>query len=163
MKLLFSIQKQIHTFQVEDEIFQPDLTVLKASLSRFFESSPTFVVLDLSQASLQLSDTELQMALLEIKTDAQSKNINLVIAQSDIESNLASQSVLEIALSKRAQILENKLELREKMKLDAVRMLEENEKMKLELTEKLSQKRILNQLTPGKLSPFMEKLWSDKR
>ncbi len=156
MKLLFS-NGQIQTFQVQNDIFPQDLTLLKSSLVQFFESNPEYVVIDLSQSSLQVSDSELQSTLLEIKTHAQAKNINLVVAQSDIESSYAQHKVLEMALAKRAQVLENKLELREKMKRDASRMLEENNKLKQEIAEK---KRDQAQIS-HKLNPVMEKLWSD--
>jgi hypothetical protein len=162
MKLLFSIQNQIHTFQVQEEIFPQDLNLLKSSMIRFFESNPPFAVLDLSQSSLQVSDSELQSTLLEIKTHAQARNLHLSIAQSDIESDFAYQNVIESALLKRAKILETKLELREKLKADALRMIGENEKLKSELQEKLTEKKQQENSVPHKLSPFMEKLWSDK-
>lgn len=165
MKLLFSVKSPVQTFQVQEDIFPQDLQVLKAGISRFFESNPEYVVIDLSQASLQVSDTELQAALLEIKTLAQSKRICLSIAQSDIESDYAHQMVIEMALQKRAQILENKLELREQMKADALRMIEENEKLKQELLEKRqkAKQEQKSETAPNKLNPFIEKLWSDRQ
>ena|GEM_PF-3292780 len=151
MKLLFSVQPPVQTFQVQEDILAQDLILLRESLNQFFNSNPSFVVVDLSQASLQVSDDELQSTLIQIKTLAQSKEISLVIAQSDIESRLAHQQVLEAALLKRARILESKLELREKMKSDALRLKEENEKLREQLPKDDS--------IPN---PLMEKLWSDR-
>jgi len=151
MKLLFSVQPPVQTFQVQEDILAQDLVLLRESLNRFFDSNPSFVVVDLSQASLQVSDDELQTTLIQIKTLAQSKEISLIVAQSDIESRLAHQQVLEAALQKRARILESKLELRERMKHDALRLKEENEKLREQLPK--------DESIPN---PFMEKLWSDR-
>ena len=150
------MKNQIHTFLIQGEITPQDLTVLNGRVLKYLESDPAYVIIDLSQAQLSVSELELQKILREIKTFAQAKDLSLVISQSDVESMHAQQMVVEMALQKKLQFLENKIELRQQIQLDAVRLREENDALK---------KTIEAQPTSSfqhKLSPIAEKLWSEK-
>ena len=105
------MKNQIHTFLIQGEITPQDLTVLNGSVLKYLESDPAYVIIDLSQAQLSVSELELQKILREIKTFAQAKDLSLVISQSDVESMHAQQMVVEMALQKKLQFLENKIEI----------------------------------------------------
>ena len=156
MKLLFHIQNEIHTFSIHDEITGIDTEVIKQSLMRFLNSDPTYVILDLSWATLELPETELEAALLEIKTYAQAKNINLVIARTDLESADAPQRVVELALEKRIQLLENKIDLRENLLKQTALLQKENQ----ELREQREQEPADDGLSPI-ISPLVDRLWNN--
>ena len=181
MKLLFSVQDQVHTFTVTEELVRTDLATLKAGISRFLESKPSFVVLDFSQATLMIPDTDLQLVIQELKTIALSRQIDFYVAYTDIESIRAHRAVVELALTKKVKILQNKVEIREKMQAEAEKLLSENQRLKLTVTEQMERLKILNEKTKNrsesissetnfpetesliqKLSPILEKLWSEK-
>ena len=151
------MKNQIHTFQIQGEIQALDLEVLKDSVLKYLESDPLFVVVDLSQTLSLVPEIDLQKQLSEIKAFAQAKNLSLIIAQSDIESMHAHQRVVELALQKKMQILENKIELRRQMNDDAVRLRNENEHLRKSLEEQ-----VLSNPFQHKLSPFAEKLWREE-
>jgi anti-anti-sigma regulatory factor len=152
MKLLFSMKNHIQVFGVEGEIQHHDAEVLRSALFTFLESQPPFVILDLSQATLMVPDSEIQKILTEVRTLAQSRNIQLSIAQTDLESLRAPKQVLESALEQRAKILEAKLELRQSIQDQTAKLKTENETLRSQLKR------------PSPLSPFsvFEKLWNSK-
>ncbi len=172
MKLLFAIENQIHTFTVQGAIERRDLQVLRLGVSRFLESKPSYVILDLSPATLSAPDQELQSIILELKTIALSRQISFYVAQSDIESIQAHRNVTEMALTKQVQILQNKVELREKLKAQAEQLLQENSELKSTIQTQFDRMKELkskeNTLAEpqngiaGRLNPMMEKLWSEK-
>ena len=147
------MKNPVQTFHIHEEIQFSDLQVLKKSMIRFLETEPALVVLDLSEADLSVSETELNHVLSEIKTVAQTENCTLVIAQTDIESIRAPVWVQEIALQKKIQILQGKIELREEVLKNTDRLKEQN----TQLRDQIGTKK--NPLSFG-LSPLVEKLWS---
>ena len=162
MKLLFSLEDQVHLFTVIGEIENSDLSVLRDGLFRFFESNPTYTILDLSAADCKTPDSALQVILLEIKSLVSSKNINLVIAETKQQAIQAKQSVLEIALTRQVEALRAKLDLREKIRQDAEALLAENLKLKETVLDQVQKLQNLKPDAPTLLSPLLEKLWSEK-
>ena len=162
MNLLFKLDDQVHLFSVEGSLNSQDCTVLKSSLFRFFETKPSYTVLDLSRAQVEISETELQKTLGELGTFAHSRNLNLSFALTSTESIRAKQAVLEIALRKQIEILNGKLELREKMRKEAEILLSENQKLKGSVDDHVQRLKSLKAATPSKLSPFIDKLWSEQ-
>lgn len=161
MKLLFTMEDQIHHFRVIGAIETQDLIVLRESLFRFFESNPTYTVLDLSDSKAVVPDSDLQNILQEIKSLISSKNLNLVIAQTAIQARAAKQQVLELALTRQLEILQAKLDLREKIRKDAEFLIAENEKLKETMSDQVQKLKNLKN-ADTLLSPLLEKLWSEK-
>ncbi|MBU6153182.1 MAG: hypothetical protein KGP28_02665 [Bdellovibrionales bacterium] len=159
MKMLFSMDEKVHHFKINGEISPSDLQVMKDSLCRFLESTPEFVVVDLSEITLQVPDFELQTTLTEIRTLALAKGVSLQIALSDIEAGTARKTVLQNALEKQLRILQGKLELREEMRQNMERILEANRALKSAIDEK-SSALTLNRRNP--FNPLFERLWSEK-
>ncbi len=159
---MFQIEDGVHEFKITGDVGEQDLSVLKQSIFRFFESNPTFTVLDLSEACLQVSELKLQVLLSEFKSLASSKAIFLSIAQTDIEVVKAKQVVLEAALLRQVEVLKGKLELREKMRAEAEKLLGENESLKSAMNEQIERMKELN-TDSSILSPLVDKLWSEKR
>jgi hypothetical protein len=163
MKLLFSIEDQVHHFRVIGEIESQDLIVLREGLFRFFESNPTYTVLDLSDAKVNVPNSDLQNILYEIKSLISSKNLNLIIAETAIQARQARQKVLELALTRQLEMLQAKLELREKIRGDAEFLIAENEKLKESVAGQVEKlKNLQPDAAPTILSPLFEKLWSEK-
>ncbi len=154
MKILFSIQEQVQIFHIHDDIEAFDLSVIRDSMLRFFTTKPQYVVLDLSQATLSISETELQKTLSEIKTVAQTECASLVIAQTDIESMRAPTLVIEQVLQNRIQNLTNRLELREEIKNHTEALKIQNQKLRRQLENR-------QRPEPFPLSPLVEKLWRE--
>ncbi|NDG83791.1 MAG: hypothetical protein EBX52_01990 [Proteobacteria bacterium] len=158
MRLLFSLDEQIHEFKVTGDIAPGDLNVLKKSLLRFLDTLPPFTILDLSEASLQVPDFELQGVLVEIQTLAKAKGLHLVVAQTDIESRVARRSLMEMALLKQIEILKGKIALREEIHSRLETLVHENRNLQV----LLDRSRSLAENTSGRggvLSPLLEKLW----
>jgi hypothetical protein len=171
MKLLFNVQDQVHTFTATEEIARTDLAVMKVGIARFLESKPSFVVLDLSPATLMVTDSEIHSVVEELKTIALSKQIDFYVAHTDIESIRAHRNVLEIALTQKVKTLQNKVEIREKMKLEAEKLLSENDDLKNAVATQMARLQALKEKSKNdpaaqsliaKLSPMLEKLWSEK-
>lgn len=155
------MEDQIHHFRVIGAIETQDLIVLRESLFRFFESNPTYTVLDLSDSKAVVPDSDLQNILQEIKSLISSKNLNLVIAQTAIQARAAKQQVLELALTRQLEILQAKLDLREKIRKDAEFLIAENEKLKETMSDQVQKLKNLKN-ADTLLSPLLEKLWSEK-
>lgn len=158
MKLLFSMDEQVHHFKVTGEITPSDLTTLRQSLFQFFRSNPSYVVLDLSESVLQVPDIELQNTLTEIRTLGKSKQMNLAIAQTDIEARLARQNLLEGALLQQIDVLKSKIELREQIRKNIEELRIQNQTIKQSLQEQT--KASASSEKSRLLSPLIEKLWS---
>ena len=159
--MLFTMDEQVHHFKVTGEISPSDLGVLRKSFFQFLESNPEFLVLDLSEVTLQVPDFELQTVLTEIKTLASSKALHLQIAQSDIEARVATQSVLEDALSRQVDALKAKIELREEMKRNLEKIIDSNRALKEAISERSSQLQTgSSQKNP--FHPLIDRLWSEK-
>lgn len=152
MKLLFSMKNHIEVLSVQGEITAQDAKVLRFSLFNLLEANPPYLIVDISQATTMIPDSELQTLLSEVRTLASAKNLSLSIAQTDFESLRAPKQVVEAALEKRARILESKLELREDIRKQITQLTKENQNLK----EKLRK--------PSLLSPFsfFEKIWNSK-
>ena len=161
MKLLFQVEDQVHTFDATDELNEHDLRVLKESLFRFFESQPAYTILNLSQASITIPVAELERTLSEINTFATARGLNFMITRTLEEAQKSTQMVLEMALQKQVEILQGKLELREKMRTEAEFLVSENLKLKNAVEEQIQKLKEL-QKNEGPLSPLLEKLWSEK-
>ena len=162
MKLLFNLDDQVHTFKVEEQLDQRDCAVLKDSLFRFFETRPSYTILDLSEARVEISEKDLQLLLSEVHTFATSRDLNLTLALTLPEAARAKQSVMETALQKQVEILQAKLELREKMSVEAEKLLAENANLKTSVTDHIEQLKELKIGSNSLLSPILEKLWSEK-
>ena len=164
MKLHFEVEDQIHTFNITEEINSQDLKIIKIALSRFFESKPSFVIIDFSLAQLTATHHDLQTLILELKTIALSLQITFYVAQTDIESLYAKKNITEIALTRQLKILQNKVELREKIQRHAEELIKENESLKSNIQNHFER---MNDIQPTalakKLNPMLEKLWSDKK
>jgi hypothetical protein len=144
---------------------------LKMGITRFLDSNPSFVVIDFSSATLMVPDSELQVVIQGLKTVALSKQIDFYVAHTDIESIRAQRNVLEMALTKKVKILQNKVEIREKLKNDAEKLLSENLDLKNTVAEQMERLQALKDKAKNdpqtrslihKLSPMLEKLWSEK-
>ncbi len=160
MKMLFSMDEQVHHFKVTGEVAPNDLTLLKKSLFGFFDSNPSFVVLDLSEIMLQIPDFELQGVLTELITLGKSKQINLAVAQTDIEARLARKTLLEGALSQQLEVLQTKIELREKIRKDIEDLKRQNQSIKESLEEKA---RVAASAEKSRLfTPLLERLWGGR-
>jgi hypothetical protein len=162
MKLLFKIEDQVHFFQAVGEIALQDLVVLKKSLFHFFESNPTYTVLDFSSSHLSAPKEKFKKLLIEIKSLSESKNLYLIVAEDLPQSRNAKNTVLGLAINHKIEALQAKLELREKIKADAEKLLNENLSLKKALqdqNEKLKEVKIQSREL---LSPLFEKLWSEK-
>jgi hypothetical protein len=146
------MKNHIQMFAVQGEITAQDAKVLRTSLFDLLESNPPFIVIDLSQATAMIPDSEVQTLLAEVRTLASAKNLSLSIAQTDFESLRAPKQVVESALAKKARILEGKIELREQIRAQITQLTEENQSLKQKLK------------LPSALSPFsfLEKIWSSK-
>ena len=161
MKLLFQLEDQVHAFDVAEDLNTQDLVILKESLFRFFESHPPYTILNLSRATLRAPHAEIENALAEIQTFASARGLHLVIARTAEEATRSTQTVLERALSKQVEMLQAKLELREKMRAQAELLVEENSRLKNSMAEHVEKLKSL-QGDNGRLSPLLEKLWSEK-
>ena len=160
MRLLFAMDDQVHHFKVTGEIGPGDLSVLRKSLLQFFDGLPSFTILDLSEACLQVPDFELQTILTEIQTLAKAKALHLNVAQTDIESKVAKQSLLEMALLKQVEILKGKLALREEMRAQLEALIDENQKLKGTLSDRIEQLKS-ESTRKGPFGPIIEKLWGE--
>jgi CRISPR/Cas system-associated protein Csx1 len=159
MKMLFSMDEQVHHFKITGEITPEDLQILKGSFHRFLDSNPEFVVVDLSEITLQVPDFDLQTALTEIRTLASAKGISIQIAMSDIEAGIAKDSVLQSALERQIRVLQGKIELREEMKRNLEQIIDANRQLKSAIEEK-NPSLTLNRRNP--FNPLFERLWSEK-
>jgi hypothetical protein len=158
MKILFSMDEQVHQFKITGEVNPSDIVLLKQSLFQFFETQPAYVVLDLSEIHLQVPDFELQNTITEITTLAKSKKMNLAIAQTDIEARRVHQRLMESALVEQIELLKSKIELREEILKNIEELRAQNQSIRRSLEEK-------NKVTDEKsgfLSPLIERLWSDR-
>jgi hypothetical protein len=161
MKLLFQLDDQVHTFGVTETLNGQDLLILKDSLFRFFDSHPAFTIIDLSLANLSVPTAELDQILVEINNFAQARGLNLVIARTEVQAVSGKEKVLERALQKHLELLQAKVEIREKMRGQAALLVAENAELKESMNlqfEKL--KALRNDQNP--LSPLLEKLWNEK-
>jgi hypothetical protein len=161
MKLLFQLEDQVHVFEINEDLGTQDLKILKDSLFRFFESSPVFTILNISPAKITAPHAEVESALSEIQTFASARGLHLVIARTADEAVRSKQAVLERALQKQVEVLQAKLELREKMREQAELLVAENGRLKNTMNEQVKKLKTL-QDTSGPLSPLLEKLWSEK-
>jgi hypothetical protein len=161
MKLLFQVEDQVHTFEVTEAINEQDLSVLQQSLFRFFESAPSYTILNLSQAKIAVAHADFERALSEISTFATGHGLNFMIARTADEAFQSKQTVMEMALHKQVEILQGKLELREKMRTEAEFLVSENLKLKSAMDEQIQRLKEL-QRTDSPLNPLLEKLWSEK-
>jgi hypothetical protein len=159
MKIIFLMDDQVHHFKISGEMNSEDLQLLKQSLVRFLESTPEFVILDLSEIILHVPEIDLQAVLTEIRTLASAKGMHLQVAMSDFEVGIAKNSVLRNSLERKIKLLEGKIELREEMKrnLDEIRNL--NRALKSELEDKTAS---LSLSRRNPFNPLFERLWSEK-
>jgi hypothetical protein len=158
MRLLFNLNENVHEFKVTGDIGPGDLNVLRKSLLRFLDSLPPFTILDLSEASLQVPDFDVQGVLVEIQTLAKAKALNLVTAQTDIESRAARRSLMETALQRQIDILNGKIALRKEIHSRLESLVDENRKLRDQLDRTRSEFERQNG-RPGRLSPIIDKLW----
>jgi hypothetical protein len=159
MKLLFAVKDQVHVFTVRDQISNEDLLLVRQSLALYFESMPAYVVLDLSQARLDVAETELHAALSELKSIAQASNLSFVVAQTDIESLHAQSLVVAAALQKKVDVLERRLKLQSEVKDSITNLKSQNETLKndLKANAKPADK------SSHVFSPLVERLWSESK
>ncbi len=155
------LENQVNFFRISDRIEAMDLAVIRDGLFRFFKSNPTFTVLDLSGATIDVESKDLERVLTEIQVCAQAQNLHFLLARNALESINASQTVMELALEKQVEILQAKLELRESMRKQAEKLIEENAQLKASVTSELEKMRALSPES-SRLSPILEKLWSEK-
>ena len=161
MKLLFQLEDQVHVFEITEDLGTQDLKILKDSLFRFFESHPVFTILNISPAQLIASHAEIETTLSEIQNFASARGLHLVIARTADEAVKSKQLVLERALQKQVEVLQAKLELREKMRVQAEQLVAENGRLKDTMDEQVKKLKTLQDVG-GPLSPLLEKLWSEK-
>jgi hypothetical protein len=161
MKLLFQLEDQVHTFNVTERLNVEDAVLLKESLFRFFESHPPYTILDLSHAVITAPLAEFEVQLNEVIHFAAANGLNLIVARTAEESASSKQSVLELALQKQLEVLQAKLELREKIRAQAEVLVAENADLKVSMNEQLLKLKIL-QRSEGPLNPLLEKLWGEK-
>ncbi|NDG86132.1 MAG: hypothetical protein EBX52_13970 [Proteobacteria bacterium] len=159
MKMLFTMDEQVHHFKINGEISPEDLQILRGSLHRFLESNPEYLVIDLSEITLQVPDFELQGILTELRTLASARGVSFQVAMTDIEAGVARTAVLQSALEKQIRILEAKIELREEMSRNLEQIIDANRSLKTAIEEKKSEL-TLNRRNP--FNPLFERLWSEK-
>lgn len=159
MKLLFQIQKGIHEFKIEGMVDELDLKTLKESLFRFLDSGPLFTLLDLS--GISPLPQNLEPILGEISTFAASRGCHFLIARTpqDLDSNRLR--ILENALEQQVCGLQAKIDLREKMRLDAEHLLLENEALKKTVEQEIKKMEMMSRDNPW-IGSFARKLWSAK-
>jgi hypothetical protein len=153
----------IHRFTILGEFNSSDRDVLKQSFILFFqriespELSHSLIIIDFSDFTLKINENRLQECIQEIKNLAISLGVSITIAQSDIESIHAENSVIEKSLQNRINLLENKLELMSNVKKKIGFYFDENTQLKNKINENL--KKEMNQKTGAR--GIFEKLWSD--
>lgn len=161
MKLIFQLDDQVHTFGVTETLNGQDLVILRDSLFRFFDSHPAYTILDLSHANISVPPRELEQILVEINNFAQARGLNLIIARTELDAASGKKKVLELALQKHLELLQAKVEIREKMRNQALRLVAENAELKESMNLQLKKlKALKNDQNP--LSPLLEKLWNEK-
>jgi hypothetical protein len=169
MNLIYSTKRHpsfetIHRFTILGDFNSSDRDVLKKSFMNYFsrlqakDLLQSLVIVDFSECSLKINENKLQECILDIKNQAVSVGLTIVIAQSDIESIHAENLVIEKALQSRIQLLENKLELIDSVKNKIRFFQEENANLK-EIISAPSRKS--REQKAGKIGIF-EKLWSDQ-
>ncbi len=130
MNIEFQYQNPIHHFNLTGELNASDLTVLRDSLYRLYESNPAYVVIDVSRLETGLLNPQLESVLKEIQCLATAKNQDFYVAQTALEASSAFSRVLEQALDKRARIAQGKQEVLKQMKEVAAELTKENIKLK---------------------------------
>jgi|GEM_PF-5490556 len=159
MKILFSRDEQVHHFKLTGEIQSEDLALFRASMMRFLDTQPEFVVLDLSEITLQVPDIELQGVLTEIRTLASAKALHLQVALTDIEAATATDSLLQSALERQIHSLRAKIEIREEMRRNLEKIIEANSALKSAIDERTQG---IEQNGSNRLNPLIDRLWSGK-
>ena len=161
MKLLFQMKDHVHAFELVGDLGAQDLVILKESLFRFFQSEPKYTVLDFSNANLKILQTEFDYALSEIHTYAQARGLHLVIARTEAESGSSKKLVLENALIKKIEVAQARLQIRQKIQEQTELLVIENAYLKSSMKVE-TQTQEINYSTHHRLSPILEKIWSEK-
>ena len=163
MKLVYSSNRfnqasVVHRFDVLGDLFPSDLDVIKNALFIFNEqlhksaAEISIVILDISESKIKINENKLQLFFNELKNHALASQVQLTVAQSDIESMLAEQRAIEQSLLKQIDLLQNKLDL----------MISVKNKIELIQNENSQIQEKLNQLKPKhQARSFFEKLWGE--
>jgi hypothetical protein len=161
MNLLFKIRDGIHEFKVEGPVESGDEDTLSRSLHRFFESSPEFTVLDCSSLD-EAGKARIKTVVETAAILASSRGFHFISAMNPEENERAGKKILELALERKIKSLEAKIEIREKMRIEAEKLLEENLKLRSSMKDELKKLDGLSRTNPW-VGSLARKLWTEER
>ncbi len=161
MNILFQTRNGINEFKIQGPTSAEDLETLRSSLFRFFETTPVFTVLDLGGIETDGNLQALDGLIEEAKSLASSKGIHFKCARNASELEELRRKLVESALEEQVHVLQSRLELREKMRLDAERLLEENRNLRQTVEDELKRIDHMGETSPW-FGSFAKKLWSER-
>jgi hypothetical protein len=161
MNILFQTRNGINEFRIQGPTSQEDLETLRSSLFRFFETSPLFTVLDLSGIETDGALPALDGLIEEAKSLASSKGLHFQYARNASELDELRKKLIESALEEQVNLLQSRIDLREKMRLDAERLIEENRNLRQTVEDELKRIDHLGETSPW-FGSFAKKLWSER-
>jgi hypothetical protein len=161
MNILFQTRNGIHEFRIQGPTSNADLETLRSSLYRFFETSPLFTVLDLSGLEPDESPVDLKRLIEEAKSLASSKGLHFKCAWNASELDEIRKRLVESALEEQVNVLQARLELREKMRMDTERLMEENRNLRRTVEEELKRIDHLGETSPW-FGTLAKRLWSER-
>ncbi len=161
MEIIFQTRNGINEFRIQGPTSTEDLETLRSSLFRFFENSPLFTVLDLSGIETDGVLPALSGLIEEAKSLASSKGLHFQCARNESELDHLRKKLIESALEEQVNLLQSRIDLREKMRLDAERLIEENRNLRQTVEEELKRIDHLGETSPW-FGSFAKKLWSER-
>ena len=161
MNILFQTRNGINEFSIQGPTSVDDLGTLRSSLFRFFETAPLFTVLDLSGMESSGLLPELSGLIEEAKSLASSKGLHFKCSTNASELEELRRKLVESALEEQVNVLQSRLDLREKMRLDAERLIEENRNLRQTVEDELKRIDRLGETSPW-FGSFAKKLWSER-
>jgi hypothetical protein len=161
MEILFQTRNGINEFRIRDLTSTEDLETLRSSLFKFYETAPVFTILDLTANDTGASPSGLTGLIEETKSLASSKGLHFKCARNPSELDDLRRKLVETALEEQMNMLEARLELREKMRMDAERLLEENRNLRMTVEQELKRIDRLGETSPW-FGSFAKKLWSER-
>lgn len=161
MDILFQTRNGINEFRIRDLTSNEDLETLRSSLFRFYETSPMFTVLDLTANEPGNTLSGLNGLIEETKSLASSKGLHFQCARNPSELEDIRRKLVESALEEQMNVLQARLDLREKMRMDAERLIEENRNLRLTVEDELKRIDRLGETSPW-FGSFVKKLWSER-
>ncbi len=161
MNILFQTRNGINEFRIQGPTSVEDLETLRSSLFKFFETAPLFTVLDLGGMETAAPIPSLEGLIEEAKSLASSKGLHFKCARNASELEELRRKLVESALEEQVNVLQSRLDLREKMRMDAERLIEENRNLRQTVEDELKRIDHLGETSPW-FGSFAKKLWSER-